>query len=168
MSKENQQTANLLGAAVLALHDELRLAVESFTGRTGESSAALVVLGHQPGLSNDQLTQLLNLTHTGTVRLIDRLAEDGLVERRKGVHDKRAIALFLTEQGHNARKEILSAREDRMLSVMAGLSQNETKALNTILAKILLKASPDDLQKLRNCRLCDADACPDCPIYVAV
>ena len=168
MTTKKQQTANLLGATVLALYDELRLAVESYTGRTGESPSAVVILGHQPGISNDQLSKLVNITHTGTVRLVDRLVEDGLVERRSSRLDKRSKALYLTASGEAAREEILKAREVKMSSALNQLTSEECNSLNSILGKLLVEVSRDDTHKLSICRLCDANSCPNCPILVSV
>lgn len=153
---------------MLGLHDELRLAVERRTGRSGETPTAVVVLGHQPGLSNDGLSRLLGLTHTGTVRLVDRLVADGMVERRTARQDKRAVALYLTDAGEAARRDILEERAERMLSLVSRLAAGEQETLAVLLGKLLQAVSRDDLHKLRICRLCDADACRDCPIYVPI
>ena len=168
MSEESRRTANLLGAAVLGLHDELRRAVEQRSGHSGEASAALVALGHQPGLSNDALSRLLGLTHTGSVRLIDRLLAEGLVERRPAAHDRRAVALHLTAAGERLRREILDAREAALLPLVSRLGARDQASLARLLERLLTVVSRDDTHKLRICRLCDGGACTDCPILVPV
>ncbi len=168
MTRETLRTANLLGAAVLGLHDELKQTVEKRSGRSGEAPAALSALGHQPGLSNDALSRLLGLTHTGTVRLIDRLVADGLVERRPAARDKRGVALYLTAAGETVRREILEDREAALVPLVSRLSSREQKTLATLLGKLLTAVSRDDTHKLRICRLCDSGVCEDCPILVAV
>ena len=162
------RTANLLGAAVLGLHDELKQTVEMRSGHGGEAAAALTALGHQPGLSNDALSRLLGLTHTGTVRLIDRLVADGLVERRPAAHDKRAVALHLTAAGEAVRRGILEDREAALAPLVSRLSTPEQEILARVLGKLLVAVSRDDTHKLRICRLCDSGACDDCPILVPV
>ncbi len=168
MTNRTLRTSNLLGAAVLGLHDELRAAVEQSSGHSGETPSAIVAVGHQPGLSNDRLSQLLGLTHTGTVRLIDRLVADRLMERRPAAHDKRGVALYLTSKGKALREEILKAREAAMQPVLARLNAGEQKTLAILLGKMLQTVSRDDTHKLRICRLCDGPACGKCPIEVAV
>lgn len=168
MNEETLRAANLLGAAVLGLHDELRQTVETRSGRAGEGPAALNAIGHQPGLSNDALSRLLGLTHTGTVRLVDRLVADGLVERRPAAHDRRGVALYLTVAGKSARREILKVREAALAPLVSRLSAREQKTLSTLLGKLLAAVSRDDTHKLRICRLCDSRACGDCPILVPV
>lgn len=168
MTDEIPRTANLLGAAVLGLHDELRLAVERRTGRSGEAPAAIVALGHQPGLSNDGLSRLLGLTHTGTVRLVDRLMADGLVERRAAVRDRRGVALHLTGAGKAARRQVLAERGAVLQRLVAQLDSTEQAALAALLGKLLQAVGRDDTHKLRICRLCDGSVCRDCPILVPV
>lgn len=162
------RTANLLGATVLGLFDELRAAVEQKTGRSGEGSAALVVLGHQPGLSNDRLSRLLGLTHTGSVRLIDRLVADGLVERRASTVDRRGVALFLTAAGLAARRDVLAERERVMASLVGKLAPGDQERLAALLSQMLQSFARDDTHKLRICRLCDDGACGQCPIHVPI
>ena len=168
MSSQNARTANLLGAATLALYDELHQAVERIPGRSGESPAAIVALGHQPGLSNDGLSRLLGLTHTGTVRLVDRLVDDGLVERKTAPSDKRGVALHLTADGELVRRKILEARRAVMEPLVAALGADEQETLAALLGKLLQSISRNDLHKLRICRLCDGGSCDNCPIHVPV
>lgn len=162
------ETSNLLGALVLAFHDEMRAAVEKTAGRAGESPSAVVVLGQHPGLSNDRLRHLLGLSHPGVVRLIDRLNEDGLVERRPSPQDGRAIELYLTEAGERARSEILAARSQSLRRAVSGLDATDQAALKDLMIKLLQKAPRDDLHKLRICRLCDGTVCLDCPMLEPV
>jgi DNA-binding MarR family transcriptional regulator len=170
MSKKTIRTANLLGATVLSLHDELRNAVEQQAGRAGEGPSAIVVVGHQPGISNDELSRRLALSHTGTVRLVDKLVADGLMERRPAPHDGRSIALYLSKLGQNERAQILAAREAAMTQIVARLDASEQATLQTLLGKILQTHAHDDEHKLRMCRLCDGNACGGkrCPIHVSV
>lgn len=168
MHDQTNRIANLLGAAVLGLQDKLQQTVEQRTGRTGEAPAALCVLGHQPGLSNNALSRLLNLTHTGTVRLIDGLVRDGLVERRQSKTDKRVISLHHTTAGETLRRQILKDREKVFASLVSQLSAKEQSSLTNLLEKLLVTVSTDNTHKLRICRLCDGDACTECPIHVPI
>ena len=86
--------ANLLGALGLALAD--RLAEAGPPELSGSAAEALVTLnGRRAGSSIDALAGIVGLSHSGTVRLADRLAAAGLVERRRGA-DQRSTALYLT------------------------------------------------------------------------
>ena len=91
---------NLLGAAVLALSDDMDVAVARAAGQAGQAPAALVELAEHPGLTVDGLRRRLKLTHPAVVRLLDRLDERGLVRRRRGGGaDARTTSITLTDAG---------------------------------------------------------------------
>lgn len=157
------RTANLLGALGLAVADRIQDVALEVMNRAGETPAALIVIGYGQGPSNDQLRSILGLSHPGSVRLVDRLVKDGLVERRKG-RDKRAVALYLTEQGHAARETLLAGRLAAMRPVLAPLEEAEQEELAALLARMLKSLAPSDLERCHLCRMCDDRVCTNCPI----
>lgn len=157
------RTANLLGAVGLAVADRIEETARDVLRHAGETPAALVVIGYGLGPSNDQLRRVLGLSHPGSVRLVDRLVEDGLVERRPG-RDKRAIALYLTEQGTNSREKLLTGRLAAIRPFLEPLTERETSDLATLLERMLSSLQTTDLQRCTICRWCDAGVCTNCPI----
>ncbi len=156
-------TANLLGVIGLSIADRIHNSALEVMNRAGETPAALVILGYGFGPSNDKLRQVLGLSHPGTVRLVDRLVADGLVERRKG-RDNREIALYLTDKGHASREDLLQGRLASIRSLLTPLDEEEQQSLDAILRKLLISMHPNDLERRRLCRLCDDRVCEDCPI----
>lgn len=138
-------------------------AARQILNRVGETPAALVVIGHGTAPSNEQLRSVLGLSHPGTVRLVDRLVADGLVERRKA-QDRRAVALRLTERGHAIRDELLEGRFAAVRPLLATLTDNEKDQLSRLLGKMLIATDPADDERRRLCRLCDTNVCTECPI----
>jgi len=65
-----------------------------------------------PGLSIRMLSIGVGLSHAATVRLVDRLAAEGLVERREHFTDGRTRSLYLTAAGKVASDEVLSSRDE--------------------------------------------------------
>ncbi len=157
------RTTNLLGALALGLTDRIKSGMENTLDRSGETAAAIIVLGYAPGLSVEILRQVLDLSHPGTVRLIDRLEEDGLVERRKA-EDGRAVALHLTRKGSKLRQQLMDRRLDTLEAALKGLSANERLVLGNLLAKVLTNLPETEMAKHRICRLCAVRTCSDCPI----
>jgi DNA-binding MarR family transcriptional regulator len=157
------RTANLLGVVGLAIAGRIEAAARQILGHAGETPAAVVVIGYGLGPSNDELRRILGLSHPGSVRLVDRLVADGLVERRQG-RDKRAIALFLTERGEILRDELLLGRLATIRPLLAPLSGADQEALASLLHKILAAMDTTDLERCHLCRLCDDRVCTDCPI----
>ncbi len=157
------KTANLLGVVGLAVADQIEDVARDILGRVGETPAALVVIGHGTGLSNDGLRRILGRSHPGTVRLVDRLVADGLVERTEG-QDRRAVALRLTDQGHAVRDELLRGRLSAMDALLAPLSERERELLDVLLGKILISMDATVSERRTLCRLCDVQVCSNCPI----
>lgn len=165
MSRHN--TPNLVGALAVAVIDAIEDVTRSLTGHAGETAAALVAIGHEPGLTNDGLRQVLGLSHPGAVRVVDRLIEAGLVERREGM-DRRAIALHMTQAGYDARTALLDRRQDALEQFLTPLDANERASLGKLLAKVLEQRPTGALHGLSICRLCDNNRCQSCPIEAGV
>ena len=157
------RTTNLLGALALAITDRIGSQLNDTLHRAGETPAAMVVLGYAPGLSVEILRQVLGLSHPGTVRLIDRLAEDNLVERRPAL-DGRAVALHLTANGRKLRTRLMDRRLDAIEPALTDLTAEERATLGHLLAKILKTMPDSEMHKHRICRLCAVRLCNDCPI----
>ncbi|MBD2055892.1 MarR family transcriptional regulator [Oculatella sp. FACHB-28] len=162
---DQERILNLLGAMALSIVDGLSAAVEENAGHGGETPAALVTLGVEPGLSINALRQILDLSHPGTVRLIDRLEAQGLVERRAGV-DGRTLALFLTDAGHERRKTILAERRKPLQAAVNSLTADESAQLTQLLEKMLSAMTTSELRAFAICRLCEEEVCPGdrCPV----
>jgi len=155
--------ANLLGALSLAVMDRIEQGAREITGRGGETPAALVVIGYGQGMTNDKLRRILGLSHSGTVRLVDRLVSDQLVERRPG-KDGRAVALHLTATGAANRKELMASRLSAVTSLLDVLSPTETKQLGTLIRELLARQDTSELDRFTICRMCDDRVCVNCPL----
>ena len=85
MPDADDHLANVLGALATAIDDAVTAAIEDATGLTGAAPAALIALHDLlAGRSVDDLRHAVDLTHSGAVRLVDRLVADGLATRRPG------------------------------------------------------------------------------------
>jgi DNA-binding MarR family transcriptional regulator len=68
-------------------------------------------LRQQEGLSQVDLADVLELQPISLVRLLDRLVEHGLLERRQDPRDRRANRLFLTASGRQLVDDLDSLRD---------------------------------------------------------
>ena len=153
----SSQVANLVGALGLALAD--RLADACAPAGSSSAAAALVLLHERrPGATIDAVARVVGLSHSGTVRLADRLAAAGLVERRRAA-DHRSAALYLTPAGRRAARRILVGREASLRSALTFLTDDQQARLGELAEVILggLAAQPEAERRL--CRLCDLEAC---------
>ena len=149
--------ANQLGALALALADRLAIAAEPAGGAT--AAEALVALnGTAAGGSIDALAGIVGLSHSGTVRLVDRLERDGLVERRRGA-DQRSAALVLTPSGRRLARQVLTRRDAEMHSVLLLLTAGEQERLLQVAERVMHELGVPPEAERRLCRLCDLEAC---------
>ncbi len=157
---------NLFGALSLGVSDQIRGAAASAMSAGGETAAALVVVGHAPGLSIDQLSRGLRLSHPGTVRLVDRLVALGLVERRPSAADRRSTSLELTAAGTDQREALLALRRNVLADLLNLVPIEDRPALERIAERIVGSLPQDALSALTTCRFCDERRCLDCPMDV--
>ena len=168
-SMSEDRTANLLGALALGLADALVRETELRAEHGATAPAALVTVGFYPGEPIDGLARTLGLSHSATVRLVDRLAKDGLLERRGGA-DGRISALHLTRRGQARRRAILQGRRRVLAEVLDGVSADERAALTGLMERLLAALTRDRQHADHICRLCDERVCPGetCPVECAV
>ena len=159
--------AQLLGALSLSASDRVRSSVDGSLGRGGAHAAALVHLDAYPGDSVQALAAVLGVSQPAAVKLADRLAADGLLERRPG-RDKRTLALHLTANGRAAAAQVLSDRAAELDRVLAVLDFDERARLTPLLEKLVAALADDRPVALTVCRLCDRGSCcgapPGCPL----
>ena len=80
-------------------------------GTTRAQWIVLFRLREQEGLSQVDLADVLELQPISLVRLLDRLVEHGLLERRPDPRDRRANRLFLTKSGRRLVDDLDSLRD---------------------------------------------------------
>ncbi len=159
MSAGPAATANVLGAVALAVAGQIPVTVTPGGGRSDSSAAALSALYHFPGPPTvDRLGQVLGLTHSGAVRLVDRLAGAGLVERAPGT-DRRSRSVRLTAAGRRAARRVSDRRLAYLASLLAGLSPAETGTLHELLGRVMGQVVQHKQGGAWICRMCDLQAC---------
>ncbi|WGF89104.1 MarR family winged helix-turn-helix transcriptional regulator [Marinivivus vitaminiproducens] len=159
---------NVVGAMALALADAVLHDAQDHAPEPGLAAAAIVLLGHDPGMTIERLRRALLLSHPGAVRLVDRLVAEGAVVRQPRPDDRRAVALRLTEAGDRSSALILDARRTRLARALAALEPGERRTLGRLAEKLLASFIRDVDHAYATCRLCDSASCPDCPVDAAL
>ena len=156
--------ANALGALALEVARRVQEAGDAASPHGASVPAALTALhGLTGGQSIDARRRVVGLTHSGAVRLVDRLVAAGLAERRVGA-DGRAVALQLTPEGRRAARRVLARREAAIEGVLAPLTAPERSTLAALHERLLETLADGQEERRRVCRLCDVEACGrDCP-----
>ena len=166
VSYAHNRKMNLLGAAALALSDDINAATARAAGQAGQAPAALVELAEHPGLTVDGLRRRLKLTHPAVVRLLDRLDERGLIRRRRGGADARVTSITLTEQGQAVAIEVTAARGAVLEKALLAIPDDQQHHLEQLLETLLAEWPRTLDHSCQMCRLCDLSACPAdrCPV----
>ena len=115
-------------------------------GTTRAQWIVLFRLRDQEGLSQVDLADVLELQPISLVRLLDRLVEHGLVERKHDPRDRRANRLFLTPAGRQLADDLDSLREsiatDVLQDVPDAAIEISLKTLRDIKERIKTFAEP--------------------------
>jgi DNA-binding MarR family transcriptional regulator len=169
--RRDSQAANLLGALALALSDRIEGAVTDAAGLSENDAVALSAL--QQFLDSprvDLLAQVLGLTSSGTVRLVDRLEDAGLARRATGA-DGRATSVALTASGRRRAHAVGRARMELIERALGPLTPAERRQLGELAGKILAGLVRPPGATRWTCRLCDLVACGradgHCPVREA-
>ena len=108
-------------------------------GMTRAQWAVLARIENSEGVKQIELAETLDLQPITLTRLIDRLCDSGLIERRSDPDDRRAKRLYLTPAARPVLDGLARLGKDIMTRVLAGL---EPAAVERLLAQLLvLKAN---------------------------
>lgn len=164
VAMDGPRDRNIFGAFALMISDDIVRASSSRAPEAGPAASALALLAHKPGLSIRMLAIGVGLSHAGTVRLVDRLVSEGLIERREHSTDGRARSLYLTPTGKVASDEVLASRDQVIAEGLSILNPDELKTLSDIAERVLRNRLENLEQSYRICRLCCYAGCTNCPV----
>jgi DNA-binding MarR family transcriptional regulator len=151
--------ANVLGAVAQVLADRTAAAIAASGGQSPTSAAALSALAEfldRPTI--DQLRKVLGLTPSGAVRLVDRLADAGLVARGPG-GDGRTRTVTLTDKGARVAESIRAARASALREVLGALPEADRELLDSLLGRVMAEIVEVKGGGAWICRMCDLTAC---------
>jgi DNA-binding MarR family transcriptional regulator len=115
---------------------------------------AIHFIHRKRGLTVNELLNILGVTKQSLNRVLRQLIEDGLVENRVGLQDRRQRNLFLTETGEALERQLSDAQRQRMRrayakagpEAVAGfrrvLEQMIDPELNTMLENLMVDGQP--------------------------
>lgn len=124
------------------LHDIARLMRKRYEQRArplGLTRAQGQVLAHlqrHEGINQSGLADLLELEPITLARLIDRMEEAGLVERRDNPADRRAHRLYLTERAGPVLEQSRALGDTVRAEAFAGIADEERERLVDLLVRV--------------------------------
>ncbi len=130
------RTTNLLGAFLTGLHAQMNERIVQESAISADGAAALVAIAYNEGRTVEFLRKTLSLSHSWTVRVVEKLQSVGLINKKTG-SDKRAVALFVTEQGKRKVQGIVRARRRCLDEVLGVLPVKDQKQFTGMLERML-------------------------------
>jgi DNA-binding MarR family transcriptional regulator len=103
---------------------------------TGPQMRALVAIMRFPGINQGSLADRLDVEPITTCRMVDRLEQAGLVERRRDPQDRRAWQLFLTDAAEPITTELQSIGESVLADSLRGIDPAARDAAIAVLGRI--------------------------------
>lgn len=98
-------------------------------GITRAQWAVLVQLDRSEGMKQSELAEMLDLQPISLTRLLDKLAECSLIERRADPIDRRAKRLFLTAAAHPLLEKLGDLGEDLMSTALQGVTRESVEQM---------------------------------------
>ena len=105
-------------------------------GTTRAQWRVLARLARQGGLRQVDLADALDVEPITLCRMVDRLEEAGLVERRKDEKDRRAWRIHLTEKAGEVIQELQALSAEFYADALEGISEAEQAVVADVLARI--------------------------------
>jgi len=126
------------------LVDLARLIRRSFDDRARDIGVTrpqwqvLTVLMRHEGINQGGLAELLVVEPITLCRMVDRLQEAELVERRRDPADRRAWRLFLTPKAKDILQQLRPLGEELMGAIVEGIPEDQQALLHSMLERIRL------------------------------
>ena len=134
------------------VHDVARLLKRHFERRarqtglpiTRRQAAVMIYVSRHEGVSQAEVAALLDIEPIALVRLLDKLCEEGLVERRAHPTDRRVRTLWLTVAAQPVLGRILRINQDIREEAFDGLAPSARDALIDALALVKGNLATED------------------------
>jgi MarR family transcriptional regulator for hemolysin len=93
----------------------------------------IAAVARNPGATQRAIAAMLQVTEVTAGRMIDRLCEDGLLERRENAQDRRGYCVYLTAAAKPLLDRLGEAAATYEAEAFAGLSDDDLLRLETLL-----------------------------------
>ncbi|MCC8090589.1 MAG: MarR family transcriptional regulator, partial [Oscillospiraceae bacterium] len=103
----------------------------------------VVVLDHEDGVRQKTIAEELHVNPSSVSEFIDKLEDDGYLERRVDPDDKRATRVYLTEKGRARAYEVTDEHQAKFKKLFQPLTDAEKEQLLALLTKLTDAAEAD-------------------------
>ena len=124
-----------MGKAVRKVTKAYREEITSF-GLTHGQFFMLVAIMEEEGLLPSELAEKTAQDRATTTGLLDRLENDGWIERKMDTKDRRSLRIFLTAHGTKHRVNIMKLFEETNKKFLNRFSQQEWAQMQSFLCRL--------------------------------
>lgn len=103
------------------------------TGVSRAKWGLIAAVSRNPGTTQRAIAAMLQVTEVTAGRMIDRLCEDGLLERRENPQDRRGYCVYLTPAAKPLLDRIGEAAAVYEAHAFAGMTDEDLERLETLL-----------------------------------
>jgi len=96
---------------------------------TGAQWRVLLILKRYPGINQGQLAERLDVEPITACRMVDRLEQAGLIERRRDPDDRRAWRLFMTDAALPVIQEMRKIGQRIRAASLSRISEEDAERL---------------------------------------
>lgn len=124
------------------LNDTARLYRRAFNARTREEGFTalqwrlMMYIKREPGIRQGPVAELIEVEPITLSRMVDRLQDARLVERRPDPSDRRAWLLYLTPQAEQMMTGVRHVIDELAVTAMDGLTPQEQAELTRLVSKV--------------------------------
>ena len=104
-------------------------------GVTRAQWKVLFRLHRRPGLRQIELADMLDIEPITLSRIVDRLEESGLVERRPDPSDRRAWRLHVTAKAQPLIEKLRAIADDMIAEAFAGINPKDVEITRRVLSR---------------------------------
>ncbi|MEG3180293.1 MarR family winged helix-turn-helix transcriptional regulator [Sphingomonas sp. LT1P40] len=119
-------------------------------GVTNAQWRTLKTLARNEGSNQGALAEMLEVEPITLARMLDRLEEAGLIERRRDPADRRAWRIHLTPAAEPLIGQLHTITDALIANALTGVSETDQARLRRTLEHIRTNLSPDDTKEAAN------------------
>lgn len=141
MSMSNEQLGFAISETARAWRTKLNERLRPLGLSQSRWMVLLLLSKRGDGIMQKELAEWLSIECPTLVRLLDRMTEDGWIERRDSATDRRAKTVHLTEQAHAIISKITRVASQLRSEILAEIPAEDIETTMRVLQQIKLRVA---------------------------
>ena len=145
--------AKTLGVKLIVIARLLRKRFDHSADNIGVTRAQWTAIGavaRAPGATQRVIASMLDVGEAAAGRLIDRLCEEGWMERRQDPQDRRSNRVYLKPAANDILQQLSGLAAEQDARAFSGISQEEITLFNNILDRVAANLGAAEERALKN------------------